>query len=167
MIQVSIANNTKYKTTSSSMELKYCMDQIATTENLREQLVNQIYIITSIQKSINDNSIQNNLDKLLIKYNDSIENINGSIISSEDKVSYFNIEEEISSFEKQSFTMKLATKCQEVETVFDKVATLNAKAISQAKLYMSPKRNDSLSTKNIIDHSQNININNAILANNT
>ena len=131
------------------------MEQIATTENLREQLVNQIYLITSIQKSINDNSIVDKLDSLLSKYNNSISNINGAILSTEDKVSYFDIEKEKSSFEKQSFTMHLAQKCQEVEVVFDKVAKLNAQAIYDAKQYISSHNKTT----------QNIDVNNAILAN--
>ena len=57
MIQVKTANNTKYNTTDLSLELKCYMEQIASTENLREQLINQIYIITNIQQAINNNSI--------------------------------------------------------------------------------------------------------------
>lgn len=157
MIQVSLANNPKYNTDDLSLELKHCMKQIATTENLRDQLVGQIYLITSIQKAINDNSIKNNLDGFLKSYNDSISDINGAILSKEDKVSYFDIEKEKSSYEKQNFTIKLASKCQEVEKVFDKVAILNAQAINQAKKHISPCE------KKEVDFTQNININNAII----
>ncbi len=160
MIQVKQANNTKYNTSSSSIELKAYMNQIATTENLREQIVNQIYIITKIQKAINDNSIKENLDIFLLNYNNSISSINGAIISSDDKLNYFDIEKEKSSFEKQQFSMKLANKCQEIEVVFDKVASLNAQAIQDAKLYISSYQNIP------IDNTHNITMNNAILANN-
>ncbi len=163
MIQIQQANNPKYNTSNSSLELKKFLDQIASTENLREQIVNQIYIITNIQKAINDNSIKDNLDKFLLSYNDSISNINGAIISSQDKLCYFDIKKEKSTYEKQQFTMKLANKCQEVEVVFDKVASLNAKAIKEAKLYISSQQQ----TTPLVDFSQNININNTILANNT
>ena len=157
MIQVKQANNSHYNTSNSSLELKSYMDQIASTQNLREQLVNQIYIITSIQKSINDNSIENNLDKYLSRYNDSIATINGAIVSTQDKVSYFDINEEKSSFKKQKFSMKLANKCEEVEKVFNDVATLNAQAINDAKMYISSHKNE------LIDYSRNVNINNTIL----
>ncbi len=160
MIEVTQANNIKYNTTNSSIELKCYMNQIATTENLREQIVNQIYIITNIQKAINNNSIQDNLDKFLLSYNNSISSINGAITSSNDKLHYFDIEKEKSSFEKQQFSMKIANKCQEIEVVFDKVALLNAKAIEDAKLYISNHKNIP------IDNTHNIAINNAILANN-
>jgi len=159
MIQVKQANNPKYNTDSSSLEMKQYLNQIASTENLRDQLVKQIYIITDIQKSINNDSIKQNLDGLLSKYNESITNINGSIFSNEDKISYFDIEKEKSSFEKQSFSMKLQNKCKEIETVFDKVVALNQNAIQGAKDYVSSKESKP------IDYSHNININNAILAN--
>ncbi len=159
MIQVKQANNSQYNTSNSSLELKSYMDQIASTQNLREQLVNQIYLITAIQKSINDNSIEYNLDTYLAKYNDSIATINGAIISNKDKVSYFDINKEKSTFEKQQFTTKLAYKCEEVEKVFNDVATLNAQAINNAKLYISSHKND------FIDYSSNININNSLLTN--
>ena len=163
MIEVKQANNTKYNTTSSSIELKSYMNQIATTENLREQIVNQIYIITKIQKAINDNSIKDNLGRFLSSYNNSISSINGAIISSNDKLNYFDIEKEKSSFEKQQFSMKLANKCQEVEVVFDKIAILNAQAIKNAKLHILSHQQKN----NSVDFSHNININNAILSNNT
>ncbi len=157
MIQINIANNTNYNTHQYSLELKEYMEQIATTENLREQLVNQIYIITNIQKSINDNSIVSNIDNLLSQYNNSIASINGAIITTEDKVSYFDIKKEKSSYEKQIFTTKLATKCQEIEVVFEKIVTLNAQAINKAKLYIQSHKNEN------IEYSNNININNARL----
>jgi hypothetical protein len=156
MIQVVQANNSTYNTDDLSLELKSYMEQIAVTQNLREQLINQIYIITSIQKAINDSSIEKKLDIFLSKYNDSISSINGSILSSSDKLNYFDISKEQSSYEKQKFTMTLAHKCKEVECVFDKVATLNHQAIENAKKYISTHKNSS------IDYSQNVNINNAI-----
>ena len=157
MIQVKQANNSQYNTDDSTLELKYYMEQIAITQNLREQLIDQIYLITDIQKSINDNSIEKNLDSYLSKYNNSISTINGAIISSESKVSYFDIKKEKSTFQKQQFTKNLAVKCGEVEKVFDDIATLNAQAISQAKLYVSSHKNE------LVDYSSNVNINNAII----
>jgi len=94
MIQIAIANNTRYNTDDLSIELKGYFNQIAMTENLREQLVQQIYIITDIQKAINNNTITKMLDHYLIKYNKSIENINSAIISKSNKISYFNIDNE-------------------------------------------------------------------------
>ncbi len=160
MIQVKQANNSKYNTHSYSIKLKEYMNQIASTENLREQLIQQIYILTDIQKSINNDSFQAKLDNLLEKYNKSIANINGAIISKEDKVSYFDIAEEKSSYEKQKFTMSLQSKCKEVEVVFDKVVTLNAQAIQSVKSYIDSHQDQPL------DYSYNLNINNAILSNN-
>jgi hypothetical protein len=159
MIQIKQANNIDYNTNNISLELKKYMEQIAITQNLREQLVEQIYIITDIQKAINDKSIEKKLDIFLSKYNDSISHINGAIISASDKLKYFDILSEQSSYEKQKFTLKLANKCKEVESVFDQVATLNAQAIKGAKQYVSTHK------KTTIDYSQNIDINNMILAN--
>jgi len=160
MIQVKQANNTNYNTDDFSIELKNYMEQIASTQNLREQLVNQIYIITDIQKAINDNSIQSKLNIFLERYNDSISHINGAILSKDDKLDYFNISYEQSSYEKQSFTMKLTSKCKEIEVIFDQVALLNSQAIQGAKKYVTSHN------KGDIDYSANINVNNAILANN-
>ena len=107
MIQIAIANNTRYNTDDLSIELKGYFNQIAMTENLREQLVQQIYIITDIQKAINNNTITKMLDHYLIKYNKSIENINSAIISKSNKISYFNIDNEKNNFNKKDFTQKL------------------------------------------------------------
>ena len=136
MIQIAIANNTRYNTDDLSIELKGYFNQIAMTENLREQLVQQIYIITDIQKAINNNTITKMLDHYLIKYNKSIENINSTIISKSNKISYFNVDSEKNNFNKKDFTQKLAQKCEEVEKVFDQVARLNQEAINNAKEYI-------------------------------
>ncbi len=159
MIQIVQANNTTYNTDELSLELRGYMDQIAVSENLREQLVSQIYIITNIQKAINNNSIKDNIDKLLSEYNNSIASINGAILSKNDKLGYFDITKEKSSYEKQRFTMSLANKCKEVEVIFNEVAALNANAINKAKLYISTHQ-----TRDI-DYSQNISVNNTIMAN--
>ena len=159
MIQISCANNPNFNTPSTSLELKNILEQIASSENLREQIVNQIYIITDIQRAINDNSIKNNLDIFLSKYNKSIEDINGAIISKDDKLQYFDIEQEKKIYEKKQFTLKLATKCQEVEIVFDKIVQLNTKAIQDAKTYILSKTNAS-------DNAFNVGINNLILSKN-
>ena len=139
------------------------MNQIATTQNLRDQLVDQIYIITNIQKAINDNSIEQQLDIFLSKYNDSISNINSSITLQKDKLDYFDIREEQSIYNKQQFTKNLAKKCKDIEGIFDKVASLNYKAIQGAKDYMGHDKMINISDTSSIN---NININNAILANN-
>ena len=163
MIQISSANNSNFNMMDSSLELKQYMNQIATTQNLRDQLVNQIYIITNIQKAINDDSIQDSLDKFLSKYNDSISNINGAILTKDDKLAYFDIKKEKSSYEKQKFTMSLASKCKEVETVFDQIATLNEQAIKGAKECVESHKSESSSRP--VDYSRNISINNAVLSN--
>ena len=49
---------------------------------------------------------------------------------------YFDIQNEKSSYKWQKFTMKLASKCKEIEIVFDKIALLNAQAINKAKKYI-------------------------------
>jgi hypothetical protein len=159
MIQISCANNQDFNTSNTSLELKNILEQIASSENLREQIVNQIYIITDIQRAINNNTIKNNLDIFLSKYNKSIEDINGAIISKNDKLQYFDIEQEKKIYEKKQFTLKLATKCQEVEVVFDKIVQLNTQAIKDAKVYVSSKTNAS-------DNAFNIGVNNLILSNN-
>jgi hypothetical protein len=158
MIQLKYANNSLYNTDNLSLELKNYFEQIAVTQNLRDQLVAQIYIIIDIQKAINDNSIQDSLDKFLLRYNDSIARINEAIVSVDEKLGYFDIQNEKSSYERQKFTMKLASKCKEVEMVFDKIVLLNAQAINKAKKYISNKTR-------IIDYSQNVDINNMVLAN--
>jgi len=89
------------------------------------------YIIIDIQKAINDN-----LDKFLLRYNDSIARINEAIVSVDEKFGYFDIQNEKSSYKWQKFTMKLASKCKEIEIVFDKIALLNAQAINKAKKYI-------------------------------
>ncbi len=160
MIQVKTANNTKYNTTDSSLELKCYMDQIASTENLREQLINQIYLITNIQQAINNNSIIDSMDNYLSKYNDSISQINGAILSSNDKLNYFDIVNEKRKYQEVKFKQNLVNKCKEVEVVFDQVAKLNEEAINSAKNYISLHQNIPTTP------AQNININNAILANN-
>jgi len=158
MIQIKQANNSNYNTSNLSLELKNYLEQIAVTQNLRDQLVSQIYIITDIQKAINNNSITNGLNQFLLRYNNSIALINEAIISADEKLEYFDIQNEQSSYEKQSFTMKLANKCKEVEMVFDKVALLNAQAINGAKQYMATKNKT-------INYAQNVDINNMVLAN--
>jgi hypothetical protein len=137
------------------------MNQITTTQNLRDQLVNQIYIITNIQKAINDNSIDQQLDIFLSKYNDSISNINSFITLRKDKLDYFDIKKEQSIYNKQQFTKNLAKKCKNIESIFDKVASLNYQAIQGSKNYV--KHNQ---TTNMPDKLNISNINNAILANN-
>jgi hypothetical protein len=160
MIQISCANNPNFNVFDGALELKNILEQIASSENLREQIINQIYLITDIQKAINNNTFKDNLDSFLAKYNKSIEDINGAIISKDDKLHYFDIKQESKSYEKKQFTLKLASKCQEIENVFDKVVTLNAKAIKDAKYYISSKTDDD---KNAF----NVGINNLILSNNT
>ncbi len=160
MIQISLANNTNYNTSGYSLELKAYMEQIASSQNLREQIVGQIFIITNIQKAINDNSILNNLDIFLTQYNNSIAKINGDIITTVDKISYFDIDDEKSKYSKQSFTSRLAIKCQEVETVFNKVVTLNAQAIQNAKEYISAHQEPQT-----LEPVNSIGINNSILLN--
>jgi hypothetical protein len=160
MIQIKQANNSNYNTSNLSLELKNYLEQIAVTQNLRDQLVSQIYIITDIQKAINNDSIKQNLSLFLSRYNDSIAEINGAIVSKINKLGYFNIETEELSYEKKQFTLNLASKCQEVEAVFDQIAIQNAQAINNAKAYIETQQNKT------IDYSSNININNAILANN-
>jgi hypothetical protein len=51
------------------------------------------YIIIDIQKAINDN-----LDKFLLRYNDSIARINEAIVSVDEKFGYFDIQNEKSSY---------------------------------------------------------------------
>jgi tagatose-1,6-bisphosphate aldolase len=160
MMQIKEINNSNHNTSVVSLELKNYLEQIAITKNLREQLINQIYIITDIQKAINNDTIKKQLSIFLSRYNDSIIQINGAIVSQVAKLKYFDIEEEELNYEKKQFTLKLASKCQEVERVFDQVAILNAKAIEDAKGYIQMQKNKT------IDFSSNININNAILANN-
>ena len=98
MIQLKYANNSLYNTDNLSLELKNYFEQIAVTQNLRDQLVAQIYIIIDIQKAINDNSIQDSLDKFLLRYNDSIARINEAIVSVDEKLGYFDIQNEKSSY---------------------------------------------------------------------
>ena len=163
MIQVKLCNNTSYNTSDLSMELKYCLNQIATTQNLRDQLVDQIYIITKIQQSINDDTITNNLDKFLLKYNNSISKINESIITKDYKLEYFNIDFEKVSYNKQNFVTNLAKKCQDVEIVFDQIARLNKQAIDESKRQVELQQQ-----QNSIDdpYANNISINNSLLLNN-